>query len=238
MLEDRELARGVLGVITARGGSKGLPGKNRALLCGKPLIAWSVEAGLASKALERLIVSTDDPVIAAAAEDAGAEVPFLRPPELSQDSTPHLPVIQHALESMIATGLEVSHVVVLQPTSPLRVGADIAGCVALAKQRRADAVISVTPFHGHPSWLKRIAPDGRLLPLAESEATTDRRQDTGRAVLPNGAVFVVTTELIRSGGNWYGSSSVAYEMPPERSIDIDDAWDLHLTQLILADRAR
>jgi CMP-N-acetylneuraminic acid synthetase len=227
-----DLARGVLGIVTARGGSKGVPGKNIAPIGGKPLIAWTVEKAMQSGAIERLIVSTDDPAIADAARRAGAEVPFLRPPELAQDDTPHLPVIQHAVAHQRAAGYGASHVVVLQPTSPLVAADDIAGCVRLAKSRGAAAVVSVTRFHGHPSWLMRIEADGRLAPWQPARAAAERRQDGATAFVPNGAVYVLAAELVRSGESWYGPSTLAYEMPAERSLDIDDPWDLHVARLI------
>ncbi len=224
-----ELARGVLGVITARGGSKGVPG-------GRPMIAWTVEKAIESGAGERLIVSTDDPAIADAARRAGADVPFLRPKELAKDDTPHVPVIQHALDQQRAAGYEASHIVVLQPTSPLVSADDIAGSVRLAKSRRAAAVVSVTRFHGHPSWIMRIDADGRLSPWQSTQATAERRQDGAAAFVPNGAVYVLAADLVRSGESWYGPSTLAYEMPAERSLDIDEPWDLHVARLIFDER--
>jgi CMP-N-acetylneuraminic acid synthetase len=226
------LARGVLGLITARGGSKGLPGKNMAALGGKPLIAWTVEKALGSGAIERLIVSTDDPAIADAARRAGAEVPFVRPAELARDDTPHLPVIQHALEHERASGYDAAYLVLLQPTSPLVAADDIATCVELAKSRSAAAVISVVRFHGHPSWIMRVDTEGRLAPWQPTQPTAERRQDGAAAFLPNGAVYVLAADLVRRGEGWYGPSTLAYEMPAERSLDIDDVWDLRLARLI------
>jgi CMP-N,N'-diacetyllegionaminic acid synthase len=234
---DADLRRGVLGIVTARGGSKGVPGKNIAEVGGKPLLAWTVEKARKSGAVERLIVSTDDPVIADVARRAGAETPFLRPQSLAADDTPHLPVIQHALAREEAQGRRPSHVVVLQPTSPLVLADDIAACVHLAKARGAAAVISVTRFHGHPSWLMRIEPDGRLARWQECAAMAEQRQNGAAAFVPNGAVYVLSADLVRKGDDWYGTSTLAYEMPPERALDIDDAWDLHLTRLLFAYRA-
>jgi CMP-N-acetylneuraminic acid synthetase len=234
---DAGLARGVLGIVTARGGSKGVPGKNVAPVGGKPLLAWTVEKAAGSGAIERLIVSTDDVAIAEVARKAGAEVPFLRPQHLAADDTPHLPVIQHALAVEEAQGFRPSHVVVLQPTSPLIEATDIAAGVRLAKARGAAAVVSVTRIHGHPSWLMRIEPDGRLARWQESGLIAEQRQIGAAAFVPNGAFYVLTADLIRSADDWYGPSTFAYEMPPERALDIDNAWDLHLTRLIFADRA-
>ncbi len=231
---DVELATGVLGIVTARGGSKGVPGKNLAPVGGKPLLVWTIEKAKSSAAVERLIVSTEDSVIAEVARAAGADVPFMRPQHLATDDTPHLPVIQHALAQEEARGYWPSYVVLLQPTSPLIMAGDIAAGVRLAKERGADAVISVTRFHGHPSWLMRVDANGRLAPWNGNAGMAERRQMGSAAFVPNGALYVMTADVIRRGESWYGPSTFAYEMPPERALDIDDAWDLHLARLVYA----
>ena len=153
----------VLGIITARGGSKGVPGKNLKLLAGKPLLAYTIEAARASLVLDRVILSTEDEAIAAAARELGCEVPFIRPAELSRDDTPHLPVIQHASAWMQNQGNYQSDVVmVLQPTSPLRTATDITNAIALLESSGADSVLSVTevPAHNHPSRTLRLDDEG------------------------------------------------------------------------------
>jgi CMP-N,N'-diacetyllegionaminic acid synthase len=230
---------GVLGLITARGGSKRLPGKNLAVLGGKPLIAWTIDAALASNAIDRLIVSTDDPAIAEASRAAGAEVPFLRPDHLAEDATPHLPVVQHALAWMAKhEAFAARYVVVLQPTTPLRTGADIAAAVDIAETRDAACVVGVTPMHGRPSWLLRQSDDGRLQRWQASPQIAERNQDAAPTYIPNGAMFVVRSDIVRSGADWYGDATWPYVMPHERSLDIDEPWDLHLARLIVEDRSR
>ncbi len=126
----------------------------------------------------------------------------------------------------------------LQPTSPLIDAEDIAACVRLAKSSVAEAVISVTRFDGHPSWLMAIEPDGRLVHWRAQEPHAERRQDGAVTYNLNGAIYLLTSELVRRGGNWYGNSTLAYEIPAQRSLEIDTPWDLHLVRLVFEDRAR
>src|SRR5687768_15940207 len=134
----------VLGIITARGGSKGIPGKNLKLLAGKPLLAYTVETARRSGVLDRVILFTEDWRIAAAGRDLGCDVPFMRPLDLAQDDTPHLPVIQHAARWMEErASYRPEAVMILQPTSPLRSSEDIAAAVELLDRSGADSVLSV-----------------------------------------------------------------------------------------------
>ena len=141
-----------LGIITARGGSKGIPRKNLKLLGGKPLIHYSIYAANDTP-LERLILSTEDPKIAEVARSLGCDVPFMRPAELARDETPHLPVIQHAVQWLIDhEAYRAEAVVILQPTSPLRSSADIAAALRMLELSGADSVVSVSEVsaHAHP----------------------------------------------------------------------------------------
>jgi CMP-N,N'-diacetyllegionaminic acid synthase len=227
----------VLGVITARGGSRGLPGKNIADVAGKPLIGWTIAAARAARGLTRSIVSTDSAAIAAVARQCGAEVPFLRPPELARDETPHLPVLLHALDWMRDhAGFDADYVMLLQPTSPLRNAADIEESLALAARHGAESVVAMVEPHGHPYWCKTLAPDGRVVPLLPPYAGSLRRQDLPPALLPNGALYLVRTDFLRRTGGFYGERTYAYVMPPERSLDVDTAWELELVRLVMAPR--
>ncbi len=222
----------VLGIITARGGSKGVPGKNLKLLAGKPLLAYTAEAARASRSLDQVILSTEDEAIAAAGRGLGCEVPFLRPAELSRDDTPHLPVIQHATAWM----RDHAHyapdaVVVLQPTSPLRTAADIDAAIALLESSGADSVLSVSevPAHSHPSRTLRLDAAGRAVLFATGEPVRkriNRRQDLPEAWVMNGAIYACRTETLSAEEpSLYGDRVVAYRMPVERSISIDDMND-------------
>jgi CMP-N,N'-diacetyllegionaminic acid synthase len=222
----------VLGIITARGGSKGVPGKNLKLLAGRPLLAYTVDSARACQALDRVILSTEDEAIAAAGRSLGVEVPFIRPAELSRDDTPHLPVIQHAATWMRQhQDYRPDAVMVLQPTSPLRTAADIAAVIALLESSGADSVVSVSevPAHSHPSRTLRVDATGHAVLFATGEPVRkriNRRQDLPDAWVMNGAIYACRTAVL--GGpdpSLYGDRVVAYRMPHERSISIDDLND-------------
>ena len=130
-----------LGIITARGGSKGVPRKNIRLLAGKPLLQYTAEAALAAKRVQRVVLTTDDAEIAEVGRRCGLDVPFLRPPELARDDTPTLPVLQHAVRALEAKGDRFDAICLLQPTHPLRRVADIDACIALLEEKQADSVV-------------------------------------------------------------------------------------------------
>jgi CMP-N,N'-diacetyllegionaminic acid synthase len=224
-----------LALVVARGGSKSLPRKNLAPLAGRPLIAWTIEAALRCREMDRVVVSTDDDEIAAVSRTLGAEVPFLRPPELAQDSTPTMPVIVHALHWLEdEQGYVPDAVVVLQPTSPLRIADDITGAITLARERSADSVISVSVAWSHPHLMKKIAADGRLEEFM-AHPRVDRRQDLEPVYSLNGAIYLARRAPLMENETFYGPHTYAYVMPPERSLDVDSPWDLHLCDLILRD---
>lgn len=230
----------ILGIITARGGSKGVPGKNLKLLAGKPLLAYTVEAALGSRSLDRVILSTEDEAIAAAGRGLGCEVPFMRPAELSRDETAHLPVIQHAAKWMQDhAGYRPDAVVTLQPTSPLRTAGDIDAAVALLESSGADSVLSVSevPAHSHPSRTLSLDANGLAVLFATGEPVRNRinrRQDMPEAWVMNGAIYACrTAELFAAEPSLYGDAVVAYRMPVERSIGIDDLDDWAAAERLL-----
>jgi CMP-N-acetylneuraminic acid synthetase len=225
-----------VGLITARGGSKSIPQKNVKPLAGKPLIAWTIEAALRSRQLSRVIVSTDDDEIARVAREWGADVPFMRPQELAQDDSPHLDVIVHAINWLESENeSEVDYLMLLQPTSPLRTTADIDAAIMLAAEKNADAVISVCSTHDHPYLSKQVTPDGKLLDFVERPQGYLARQTLPPAYSLNGAIYLVRRNILMERADWYTDRTFAYIMPPERSLDIDSPWDLHLVDLILRD---
>jgi CMP-N,N'-diacetyllegionaminic acid synthase len=221
----------VLALITARGGSKGLPGKNLRPLGGRPLVAWSVEQARAAALVDRVVISSDDPAIIAAADAAGCEAPFVRPAELAVDAASSVDVALHALAA-----LEQPYdlLVLLQPTSPLRLAADIDACIRRVVVEGAPSCISVTPSAKSPYWMQTMDPDGRLSPLLEAPAST-RRQDLPPVYLPNGAVYAVRVAWLRRHRAFVGTGSLGYVMPPERSVDIDTLLDFRLAEAILAE---
>ena len=223
----------VLGVITARGGSKGLPGKNLRVLAGKPLIAHTIDTARESKAFDRLILSTDDDAIAAAGRSQGCDVPFMRPAELARDETPHLPVLQHAVAWLAAhDNYTPDAVMILQPTSPLRRAVDIRESVGLLESSGADSVVSVSevPAHFNPMRTLRIDEQGFATLFVTGEPVRrriNRRQDMPAAWTMNGAIYLFRTSVLSAAEpSLYGARTAAYVMPQEFSVSIDslDDW--------------
>ncbi|HEU5236129.1 MAG TPA: acylneuraminate cytidylyltransferase family protein [Pyrinomonadaceae bacterium] len=227
----------VLALIPARAGSKSIPRKNLATLAGKPLIVWTIEAARSSHSLTRIVVSTDDPEIADVAEESGASVPFVRPAALAQDETPAIQSILHAVNWLDEhEGYRPDFVMVLQPTSPLRQAEDIDAVIKLAQDRKADAVVSVTPAQRHPFWMKRVTEDGRLQNFFDEDKQYVRRQDLPPAFELNGAIYLAQRDVLIEGETFYTDRTFAYVMPHERAVDVDEPWDLYLAELILRNR--
>lgn len=229
----------VLAIITARGGSKGIPRKNVKLLAGKPLIAWTIEAALECSGLSRTVVSTNDSEIAQICRKWGAEVPFMRPAKLALDNSPHMDAILHAVEwLMIHENWYPDYVMLLQPTSPLRTAQDIDAAVALAIQRNADGIVSVSEAPAHPYLIKGIKEDGSMFDFMKKPEGYLHRQSFAPAYVVNGAIYLARRDVLLTRHTWYTERTYAYIMPPERSLDIDTPWDFYLADLILRDRQR
>ena len=221
----------VLGLITARGGSKSIPGKNIKDLAGKPLIAWTIEAAKESGVLDRVILSTDDKEIARVARECGCEVPFMRPHDLSGDETPHVPVIQHALSWLKENEEYVpDYVMLLQPTSPTRRPFHIQGAVACAKKfPDADSVLSITKIPVSYNSGKSMMLDGGKLRLCNGDPIykrTARRQDLSDEYCSAGFIFLAKTELLTGADpNLYGEHTLPYEIESKYLVDIDEPED-------------
>ena len=226
MIEGRK----VLAVITARGGSKGLPRKNVADAGGKPLIAWSIEAARGSRFIDRTVLSSEDPEIIAVAEQWGCEAPFVRPPELATDESPIEGVLTHALNQI---GGDYDYVVLLQPTSPLRQAADIDGAIETCHASGAPACITVCAPAKSPYWMFTLDATGRMTRLIETSGPTHRRQDLPPVFAANGAVYVMTVSGFRAAGQIFSPDAVAYVMAPDRSLDVDSAMDLAMLGALL-----
>ena len=230
------MKRRFLGLVPARGGSKGIPRKNLVDLGGQPLIAWTIEAALLSGSLDRVIVSTDDAEIATVSESLGAEVPFMRPAALATDEAASVDVARHALETLGEEGYEPDYVVLLQPTSPLRTSGDVAAICLQTVEMEADTTVSVTLARDHPWIVHFMSLDGRLHRCAENQGKVERRQDLPAAYAPNGALYVARPDAILTDEDWYTGRCFGFVMPEERSLDVDTDWDLLLGSLILKDR--
>lgn len=212
----------LLGLIPARSGSKGISEKNIRKLAGKPLIAHTICTALRIDKIDRLIVSTDDPSIAAIAVQWGAEVPFLRPSELATDDTPGIAPVLHALEQIP----DVNQVLLLQPTSPLRSSADIEGILAFQRERQCPSVVSVCASGKHPQWMVRLGSGGELSPfLAGGPTAADCRQQLEPAYALNGAMYLCDRAWLQKHTSFLGPGTLGYPMPPERSVDIDTPLD-------------
>lgn len=231
----------ILGVITARGGSKGIPRKNIKLLAGKPLIVYTIEAARQSGIFDRLILSTDDEEIAAVARLHGCEVPFMRPAELAEDRTPHLPVLQHAVAYLREhENYEPDAVMILQPTAPLRRAEHIREAVELFEKNDADSVVSVCEVPGHhsPHWQLTMDDKNALKIFTTGAPLSDlvhRRQDLPKTYARNGAVYLFKTNLLfhPEHPSVYGLRTIAYVMEPESSINIDGMDDWARAELAL-----
>lgn len=228
--------KNILGVIPARGGSKSIPGKNIAPLLGRPLIAYTCEAALASQRMNRVIVSTDDTYIAEVAEKCGVKAPFLRPAEFSQDDTPTLPVIQHAVDWLgQQDNYRADAVMILQPTSPLRKSCHIDGAIEVMERTAADTVVSITevPHRYNPVSLMVKDADGRLKPYSEGPMIL-RRQDKPLVYARNGpAVLLVRTSTLMEQDALYGDNVQPYLMSELESFDVDGPDDLFLIEALM-----
>jgi CMP-N,N'-diacetyllegionaminic acid synthase len=223
----------ILGVVTARAGSKAIPGKNTRLLAGRPLIAYTIDAAREAGVFDRLILSTDDPGAAAIARERGCEVPFTRPAELSADDTPHLPVMQHALTWLRDRDhYSPDWVMILLPTSPLRQPSHIREAVDLAIASGADSVVGVDelPAHFNPMRVVTIDDGGwaRLfVGNAPVKRRPGRRQDMPKAWVLNGAIYLFRAAVLFDAEepSLYGDRVAAYPMPPPYGFNIDEPED-------------
>jgi len=218
----------VFALIPARGGSKGIPRKNIREIAGKPLIAWTIEAARAAPGIDAVVVSTEDAEIAAVAREWGAQVPFMRPPELAADETPGIDPVLHAIGELPA----YDAVLLLQATSPLRTTADIDGILALASQTGAPAVVSVCEPEDHPNWMYRLDAGSRLEPLLTAPAAA-RRQDLPPVYALNGAMYFARTAWLRETRGFLSDETRGYPMPAERSVDIDTPLDWRVAEMLL-----
>lgn len=221
----------ILAVITARGGSKGIPRKNIKDLCGKPLIAYTIKAAKASKYLTRCIVSTDDKEIADISRKFDADVPFIRPEEFAQDESTSMEVVRHALSWLSENKDEYyDYLMILQPTSPLRTAEDIDACIEKIVDTNADSVMSMMELVDFSLKKLKVIEDDEIKPLVEEEAgQSSRRQDLSKIYKRNCAIYLTKTELIMKG-DLFGKISRPYIMSEERSVDINKPIDFELAE--------
>jgi N-acylneuraminate cytidylyltransferase len=219
----------VLAIVPARGGSKGVARKNLRPVAGKPLIAWTIEAASRSRYLDRLILSSDDDEIIATARHLGCEAPFRRPADLATDEASSIDVILHAVRCLPE---RYDYIVLLQPTSPLRIASDIDGAVAACRHHDAPSCVSLSRADKNPRWMFTMDTQKRLLPILGGEAPP-QRQAAGEIFALNGAVYVARLAFLEAERTFLGERTVGYVMPRERALDIDDEFDLKLADLLM-----
>ena len=225
----------IAAVILARGGSKRLPGKNVRPLCGKPLVAYTIDAARAAASLDRFIMSTDDPEIARVAAAHGAEVPFLRPAALATDHSPPTEALAHAADWLERNGPPVDTIVLLQATSPMRRSAHIDGAVALFRSSGVDTVTSVSPAPAHPYWCWKPS-GGEIEPFFSAAHIAMPRAELPPALIENGAVYVFRRSLLKDGTP-YGARVAGYVMDAADAVDVDTLEDFEYAEFLLGRRA-
>lgn len=220
--------------IFARGGSKGIPGKNIKLFCGKPLIAWSIEQALAVKGVNDVYVSTDSKEIADVAKRYGAVVPFIRPAELSGDQSPEWAAWRHALKFFESSEGYLPDIFLSVPTtSPLRKVSDIEDCLMKFKDCNADAVITVTDSHRNPYFnMVKIHENGACFPVIESNSSITRRQDANLVFDMTTVAYVVKPKFIYQSTNLFQGHVSAINIPADRALDIDTMLDFEIAEFI------
>lgn len=223
-------------IIPARGGSKGLPGKNKMLLNGKPLISYTIEAAIKAKNISEVIVSTDDEKIAEISKEYGACVPFIRPDYLSGDDAGAVDVYLHAIEYLIKERNEkVDKFSVLLPTAPLRNDKHIDEAIMIFEREHAYSLISVCEAEIPPSWYYIVNGNRRLINAGfdESKALSNR-QDNRQYYVPNGAIYILDYEGLKNSRTYYSKNTIPYIMRHEDSIDIDSLIDFQFAEFLIS----
>jgi CMP-N,N'-diacetyllegionaminic acid synthase len=223
----------VLYIIPARGGSKGLPNKNIRLLENKPMIAYSIIAAQKSNYKGTIVVSTDSKKIATIAKEYGAEVPFMRPPELASDTATSMDVIFHAINYYKERNIHFDVVVLLQPTSPLRISEDINNAMKKFINENAEAIVGVCEAEHHPLWSNTLPENGSMKNFLSESIKGLNRQQLPIYYRLNGAIFISKTDTLYKEKTFIHENTFSYIMPNERSIDIDYEIDFRLAELLM-----
>jgi CMP-N,N'-diacetyllegionaminic acid synthase len=229
----------VLGLVPARGGSKGISRKNVRPLGGRPLLAYTARSALEARRLSRVVLSTDDDEIAEAGRQAGLEVPFRRPPELATDETSMVAVVRHALETLEAAGERYDAVCLLQPTVPFREPAEIDDCIRLLEDSGADAAITVAPVPTsyNPHWVFLAGSEGYLHLSTGETRPIARRQDLPPAYHRDGSVYVARRELVLERETLCGGRLVGHLIQRRLHVNIDGPEDWAAAEIIVGARS-
>lgn len=224
----------ILALITARGGSKRLPGKNLRPLAGRPLIVWSIDVARGIPAICDILVSTDDSAIAEVARSAGAYVPWLRPAELATDTASSVDVCLHALEWYEGEKGKVEGLLLLQPTSPFRSLATVLRGIELFHKYKRRPVIGVCSVKSHPMWCFKVEGE-TMRPFIDGGGLHSRSQDLPPAYVVNGAFYLIVPEDLRKRRSFCSDDMVPLVIDdPEESIDLDTDWDWKIAETVLA----
>lgn len=227
--------RSVIAIVPARAGSKGLPNKNRRNLCGKPLLQWSLESAMGTASIDRVVLSTDSEGMAGIGRACGLDVPFLRPPELANDTATSISVVEHALNYFQnERGETYDYTMLLEPTSPLRESDDLAKMLTIldARWEDFDAIVSVGRAPCHPSIMKRSEGD-KLTRYDESLEMTTRRQDDDRLYFPYGVAYIAKTAALLAERTFYVKRSTWYEIQRYQEYEIDDLYDFVCVEAVM-----
>ena len=220
----------ILALITARGGSKRLPGKNIRSLCGKPLIEWSIDVAKNISEICDILVSTDDPAIAEVCTEAGAHVPWLRPAELATDTASSVDVALHALDWHEDAMGAVDGLLLLQPTSPFRTRATLRQGIDLFHKHGHQPVLGVSPTHAHPMWTLKMEGE-YLVPFMQEHSQETRSQDLLPAYVVNGSFYLIAPAELRSYRSFVGLKTIPLLIEsPQETIDIDTEWDFRMAE--------
>ncbi|NLK95016.1 MAG: acylneuraminate cytidylyltransferase family protein [Clostridiales bacterium] len=225
----------ILAIIPARGGSKGIPRKNIKNICGRPLISYTIMAAKNCKYIDRVIVSTEDEEIAEVSKAFGAEIPFLRPKELAEDTSPTIECIIDAINKLKENeGYYPEYVALLQCTSPLRTSRHIDEAIEQLLNSKRDGIISVNEVESNPYWTN-IIKDGKLEYFIEEGKRITRRQDLPKIYEMNGAIYIIKTDILIKEKTFESENVGAYVMNTKDSVDIDDLLDFKFAELILSE---
>jgi CMP-N,N'-diacetyllegionaminic acid synthase len=229
----------ILVYIPARAGSKGIKDKNIIEVCGKPLIAYSIEAAKNSKYVDKVIVSTDSPSYAEISKLYDADVPFLRPAELATDTSIEMDTTKHLMAWIENHLLEQYQMIIrLQPTSPLRISKDLDLAIEKFVEKNADSIIGVTECSVSPLWTNTLPSDHSMANFINKEIMTKNRQELPVYYRLNGSIFIADWNFMKENWSWFGKNSYAIVIPEERAVDIDNSIDLELAEVLLKKRKK
>ncbi len=229
----------ILGLILARSGSKGIKQKNISKLCGKPLIAWTINSALKSKRLTDVILSTDSATIAKIGKKFGADVPFIRPLKFSKDKSPSIDAIEHAIKWLRKKGKNYEFVVLLEPTSPLRDHNDIDLAINKVIKLKAQSLVSVSKAVAlHPAYLYKKTKTEKIKPFKTYKKKYIRRQDIEPVYFMEGTIYISKVSTLLKKKTFCHKNTLMYEVPKWKSFEIDDSLDLILVRAIIQNKQK